>query len=60
MQYLQYLQYRPEIKFLLINHSDEKVKILYNSNPHPFQLPKIGNRPPFYTNPRYEQYYPVI
>jgi hypothetical protein len=49
-----------EVKLLLINHSEEKEEILYNSNPYPLQMPKIGPRPPYYCNPRYNQYYPVI
>lgn len=49
-----------EVELLLVNDSDEKVNVLYNNNPFPFQLPKIGERPPYYWNPRYESYYPVI
>lgn len=50
--------YNSEVKLLLINHSNEKEEVLYN--PYTFHLPKIGPRPPYYCNPRYEQYYPVI
>jgi len=49
-----------QVEILLINHSEEKVKVLYNSNANPFLLPKIGLRPPYFYNPRYEQYYPII
>ncbi|WP_186321377.1 hypothetical protein [Bacillus sp. FJAT-22090] len=52
------VNYQAEI--LLINHSQEKVKVLYDSNASPFLLPKIGVRPPFYYHPRYEKYYPII
>lgn len=53
-------RYYREVKLLLVNHSDEKEEILYNSNTKPFKMPKIGLRPPYYTNPRYETYYPKI
>ncbi|WP_189655246.1 hypothetical protein [Bacillus sp. HNG] len=57
---MQYYEYNPEVKLLLINQSNEIVQVLYNGNPHPYSMPKIGPRPPYYCNPRYEQYYPVI
>jgi len=57
---VQYYQWGREVQLLLVNQSNEKVEVLYNSNPHPFKMPKIGPRPPYYYNPRYEQYYPVI
>ena len=52
--------YSNEVKLLLINQSDETEEVLYNSNPYAYSLPKIGPRPPYYYNPRYEQYYPII
>jgi hypothetical protein len=52
--------YNPEVQLLLINQSEEKVELQYNSNPSPFLMPKIGPRPPYYCNPRYEPYFPVI
>jgi hypothetical protein len=45
---------------LLIRFSNKKVKIQYNSNPYTWKLPLIGLRPPFYCNPRYEHYYPIL
>lgn len=57
---MQNLQYNPEVTLLLINQSEEKVNVLYNNNPAPFQMPKIGPRPPYYAYPSYQQYYPVI
>ena len=57
---MQNLVYNPEVKLLLVNHSDKKVNVLYNHNKHPYQLPKIGPRPPYYAHPRYEPYYPII
>lgn len=55
-----YCLYHPKVKVLLINHSDKKVPMLYDNNPYTWPMPKVGPRPPFYTNPRYVQYYPVI
>ncbi|MFD1850920.1 hypothetical protein [Oceanobacillus bengalensis] len=52
--------YNPEVRLLLINHSNETVEMLYNANPSTWTMPKIGPRPPYYTNPRYEAYYPII
>ena len=52
--------YNPEVKLLLVNASDEKVNVTYAFNEFPFKLPLIGPRPPYYTQPRYDPYYPVI
>ncbi|WP_176142504.1 hypothetical protein [Halobacillus hunanensis] len=52
--------YNPEVRLLLLPESDEKEKLLYDENPSEFEVPKIGPRPPYYYNPRYEPYYPVI
>ncbi|MBE4907562.1 hypothetical protein IMZ08_05725 [Bacillus luteolus] len=49
-----------EIELMLLYQSNEKEVILYNDNPYYFQISKIGFRPPYYCNPKYEQYYPVI
>jgi hypothetical protein len=57
---MQDYEYNPEVKLLLVNHSDEKVQLLYNANPYTWSMPKIGPRPPYYCHPRYEQYYPTI
>ncbi len=53
-------EYYPEVTLLLDDHSEEKVELFYNSNPYTFDMPKIGPRPPYYCNPRYEPYFPVI
>lgn len=50
----------PGVNLLLVNQSNEKVEVLYNSNACTFQMPKIGPRPPYYCNPRCEKYYPII
>ncbi|GHH99860.1 hypothetical protein [Neobacillus kokaensis] len=58
MQY--YYQLSREAKLLLVNDSKEKEEVVYNSNQQPVKIPLIGPRPPYYANPRYEPYYPVI
>lgn len=50
----------PCVNLLLVNHSKEKVEVLYDSNPYAFKIPKIGLRPPYYCNPRCQCYYPII
>lgn len=57
---MQYYLFTREVLLLLENHSDEKVELIYNTNPHSFKMPIIGPRPPYYYNPRYEQYYPIL
>jgi hypothetical protein len=54
------LYFSPEIRYLLLNHFAEKDQVYYNLNSTPFQAPKIGPRPPYYTNPTYQQQYPLI
>lgn len=51
-------EFNPEIKLLLINQTDAKVQMVYQ--PNKWHMPKIGPRPPFYTEPTYEAAYPVI
>ncbi|WP_312474033.1 hypothetical protein [Neobacillus sp.] len=57
---MRYYQFSREVSLLLVDQSEGKEEILYNSNPYTWQMPQIGPRPPYYCNPRYEQYYPVI
>ncbi|MDQ0859091.1 hypothetical protein [Bacillus sp. V2I10] len=58
---MHYYEYNPEVKLMLLNHaSSKKNTIVYNANQLLFHIPKIVPRPPYYTNMRYEQYYPVI
>ncbi|WP_170150272.1 hypothetical protein [Oceanobacillus halophilus] len=52
--------YNPKVKLLLIPHSEKKEKMRYDDNSREIEVPMIGPRPPFYDNPRYKQYYPVI
>lgn len=52
--------YNPEVKLLLIRYSKEKVQVRYNNNPRSFDLPLIGPRPPYYANPVYTPYQPLI
>ncbi|MEK3936503.1 hypothetical protein MKY41_14365 [Sporosarcina sp. FSL W7-1349] len=51
-------QHCEEVDLLLEDFSEETVPVAYGS--YIFQLPKIGERPPYYYNPRCEPYYPVI
>ncbi|WP_187367015.1 hypothetical protein [Bacillus andreraoultii] len=53
------IYYNPTVKLLLIPYTDEKVRVYYDGFAS-FQMPLIGKRPPFYTNPQYEAYEPVI
>ena len=48
----------PGVKLLLVNHSDAVVQMVYR--PAKWPMPKIGPRPPYYTDPIYEAEYPVI
>lgn len=50
----------PQVQMLLVNESKQKVPVYYNTNAVPFQLPAIGQRPPYFTNPTYEPYFPLI
>lgn len=50
----------PGVELLLVKKCDEKVAVLYDCNSRPFKLPLIGDRPPYYCNPRCEKNYPII
>ncbi|CJF99181.1 hypothetical protein [Priestia megaterium] len=52
--------YSEEVKLLLMDGSNQTVEVIYNSDSQPFLLPLLGLRPPFYVNPRYEKYLPVL
>lgn len=52
--------YNPEVKLLLVNDTKEKVSVLYGADFNVFEMPLIGKRPPYYTNPRYISYFPAI
>ncbi|MDR7242675.1 MULTISPECIES: hypothetical protein [Priestia] len=52
--------YSEEVKLLLMDGSNQTVEVTYNSDSQPFLLPLLGPRPPFYVNPRYEKYLPVL
>ncbi|KZE64280.1 hypothetical protein AWM68_14415 [Fictibacillus phosphorivorans] len=51
-------EFNPEVKLLLVNHSDEKVKMVYMEDS--WLMSKIGLRPPYYCYPSYELNYPII
>ncbi|MBM7541042.1 hypothetical protein [Amphibacillus cookii] len=48
------------VQLLLLDHSDQTVQMRYNDNPYTWPMRLIGRRPPYYTNPRYIQTFPVI
>ncbi|WP_187370988.1 hypothetical protein [Gracilibacillus massiliensis] len=52
--------YNPEVKYLLMPKSLEKETLLYNANLSRLKVPTIGPRPPYFTNPIYQPYYPII
>ncbi|MFE8694886.1 hypothetical protein ACFYKT_00775 [Cytobacillus sp. FJAT-53684] len=52
------VEFSPMVKWLLMNQSEDKVRIKYMK--HSWLLPVISERPPYYTNPRYEPYYPLL
>jgi hypothetical protein len=54
--------YSEEVKLLLMDGSNQTVEVIYNSDSdsQSFLLPLLGPRPPFYVNPRYEKYLPVL
>jgi hypothetical protein len=50
--------FSPQVKILLIHHSNEKFTMEYLNYSWP--MPVISIRPPYYTNPRYEPAYAII
>lgn len=52
--------YSPKANVLLMPQTNEQDHIRYDNNPFTWETPRVGTRPPYYTNPSYEQYYPVI
>lgn len=52
--------YSPYVQYLLASHSDEKAVMTYGDNFLTIEIPQIGPRPPYYTQPVYEPYMPVI
>lgn len=53
-----YYYVNPEVKYLLLNHSSRKEQLIYKEKM--FSIPEIGARPPYYSHPRYEQYFAII
>ena len=52
--------YSEQVYWLLLDESDEKMEVTYDSNPYSYQLPAIGVRPPFFAHPRYTPEYTKI
>lgn len=51
-------QFSIDVKLLLVNESDERVELEYQN--YLWEMPMIGPRPPYYTNPSYALNYPII
>jgi hypothetical protein len=51
---------RPEIRFLVMDESEEKQQTVYANDQTRIEQPVIGPRPPYYTNVRIEKEYPLI
>ncbi|GIN72720.1 hypothetical protein J14TS2_31950 [Bacillus sp. J14TS2] len=52
------VMFNPVIKWLLVNQSNEKVRMEYLQYSWPTSV--IARRPPYYTNPQYEPYYSLV
>jgi len=52
------IEFNPQVKWLLVDQSDKKVNMNYLQ--HSWSMPVIVKRPPYYTNPRYKPYYPLV
>lgn len=51
-------EFRPYAKRLFQNQASHKVNLTYRGRI--VRLPQTSLRPPYYTSPRYEPYYPLI
>ncbi|SDE15145.1 hypothetical protein SAMN02799630_04826 [Paenibacillus sp. UNCCL117] len=54
------LAFYPQVHWLLLPYSKERVPLYYAFNNQPWSIPAIGPRPPYYANPRYVLNRPVI
>ncbi|HLS60999.1 MAG TPA: hypothetical protein VK044_07715 [Virgibacillus sp.] len=52
--------YNPNVYFLLINHTMQRVEMEYADRGERLNIPLIGPRPPYYMHPVYVPYYPMI
>ncbi len=52
--------YHPEVYFLLLHDSDQRVTMEYADASECLDVPLIGPRPPYYMQPEYVPYYPII
>ncbi|UOQ84076.1 hypothetical protein [Gracilibacillus salinarum] len=50
--------YNPEVRYLLLSAPFAKETVRYKQ--YTFNAPQITFRPPYYTNPQYVPYYPVL
>lgn len=51
-------EFNPQVTILLEGNSDEKVMMRYRE--HCWTMPKVAERPPYFTNPKYNWNYPLI
>ncbi|QTD40942.1 hypothetical protein [Sporosarcina sp. Te-1] len=51
--------YNPEVYYLLLTQSTQKMEIRYADNLI-VEAPEIGPRPPYFANPNYQSYVPLI
>ncbi|EQB38236.1 MULTISPECIES: hypothetical protein [Virgibacillus] len=52
------ITFHPKVTWLLIGHSEERVRMHYLDES--WSMPVIGERPPYYSNPQYKPYFPLI
>ncbi|WP_167693383.1 hypothetical protein [Sporosarcina ureae] len=52
--------YSPYVYYLLITDSEEKATMVYGNQFLQVQVPQIGPRPPYYTEPVYEPVLPIM
>ncbi|MBU5593775.1 hypothetical protein KQI76_01210 [Amphibacillus sp. MSJ-3] len=52
--------YYPGVQLLLSNEANQDVELIYNDNPYPILTTLIGERPPYYFNPRFTESYPIL
>ncbi|MFT8321315.1 MAG: hypothetical protein ABF649_10445 [Bacillus sp. (in: firmicutes)] len=51
-------EYNPKVNLLIKKQSNKKVDMRYLQ--HKWQMPKIAQRPPYYTDPKYGFHYPNL
>lgn len=54
------LYYYPGVQLLLFNETNQTVELLYHDNPYSMTMSLIGERPPYYINPRLTETFPIL